>query len=148
LQLDRPAEHPAALEALAHYVEPRYLHQTLARAEDGTTLRTVDLATALVLDPPEAFLRAETWRVHFHVPVNQEALGPLGTTRTQLKQALTGVSALDYAPHLEVETYTWEVLPGQSGDASSRIIEGVAEEMIATRQLLAQTAMSQPIAGP
>ena len=57
-------------------------------------------------------LIAEAWRIHFHVPVHPERMGPLRTTRNELRQALATIAELDYAPHLEVETYTWEVLPG------------------------------------
>jgi hypothetical protein len=66
--------------------------------------------------------------------VDAERLGPLLTTRQQLKEALAAVAALDYAPHLEVETYTWEVLPGAE---SIDLVEGLTREMRATRELLA-----------
>jgi hypothetical protein len=118
---------------LARYVEPRYLHQTIARRADGTVVRAVDLTRDLALQPPAEFAAAEEWRVHFHVPVDAEQLGPLGTTRAELKQALRAVAALHDAPHLEVETYTWEVLPdGEKTD----LVEGLTAEMNATAALL------------
>lgn len=133
VQLDRPAEHPEAREALARYVEPRYLHQTLARTADGRILRQIDLDAKLCRSPPDDFLHAESWRVHFHVPVNSDSLGPLQTTRADLKLALKAVAALEYAPHLEVETYTWEVLPkGEPVD----LVAGLTAELAATQELL------------
>jgi hypothetical protein len=73
------------------------------------------------------------------VPVNAESLGPLGTTRADLQRALAAVARLEYAPHLEVETYTWEVLP----DSGARpLVEGLRDELLATRQLLADLRLS------
>jgi hypothetical protein len=71
--------------------------------------------------------------VHFHVPVDAERLGPLQTTRADLKKALATVRELSYAPHLEVETYTWEVLPGA---ASGDLVQGLTRELAATDALL------------
>ena len=134
IELECPAENRAGREALARYAEPRYLHQTLARAPGGQVLRLVDLSGKAALEPDAGFLTAERWRVHFHVPVDVERLGPLGTTRGDLKRALRAVASLDYAPHLEVETYTWEVLP--DGPAAD-LVTGLMRELQATHTLLA-----------
>jgi hypothetical protein len=75
--------------------------------------------------------------VHFHVPVNAESLGPLETTRDDLRRALKAVAGLEYAPHLEVETYTWGVLPGQTPPS---LVDGLTAELTATRDLLAGIA--------
>jgi hypothetical protein len=102
-------------------------------------LRHIDLTEQLALDPPREYREAEAWRVHFHVPVNAEHLGPLRTTRDELRQALATVAELGYAPHLEVETYTWEVLPeGSLARASGRLVDGLTGELTATRDLLAE----------
>ncbi|MDA1015444.1 MAG: metabolite traffic protein EboE [Planctomycetota bacterium] len=133
IELNDPAHNEEARRALARYVEPRYLHQTMGRLPDDSIRRCVDLSTELALNPNPEFRNAETWRIHFHVPVNAEQLGPLRTTRNELREALQAVSLLDYAPHLEVETYTWEVLPdGGSAD----LIDGLTLEMTSTRDLL------------
>lgn len=142
LQLDRPAENLAARQALAHYAEPRYLHQTIAPNGSGGQLRWIDLTPDMALNPPAEFLRAESWRIHFHVPVNAERVGPLATTRPQLQQALREIPALPYAPHLEVETYTWEVLPDAPPVASAdRLIHGLSAELRATRELIAKCSV-------
>lgn len=133
IQLDQPATNAAARTALRRYVEPRYLHQTFARSIDGEIVRAIDLTEQLATDPGADFLAADSWRVHFHVPVNAERLGPLGTTRAALSEALSAVAALPYAPHLEVETYTWEVLPGAG---PSDLVEGLTRELVATVELL------------
>ena len=64
------------------------------------------------------------------MPVNAESLGPLVTTRDDLKRALAAVAELNYAPHLEVETYTWVVLPGEN---QTPLVDGLTEELKATR---------------
>ena len=133
IRVENPGDNEDARQALARYVEPRYLHQTMGRATDGTIHRQVDLTEDAALSPPDSFAAAEEWRVHFHVPVNAESLGPLQTTRGDLKKALGAVRNLNYAPHLEVETYTWEVLP--DGQKTS-LVDGLTAEVEATRTLL------------
>lgn len=134
VQIDAPAQDAPARDALRQYIEPRYLHQTLAKLPDGTVARETDLDEAFLNQPGPRFASATAWRVHFHVPVNAERLGPLLTTRPALKQALAAVAQLNYAPHLEVETYTWEVLPGAG---KIGLVEGLTQELAATRELLA-----------
>ncbi len=134
LQLTNPGTNAAAREALAHFVEPRYLHQTFARLPSGDVRRVLDLTTELTCTPPSEFASADCWRIHFHVPVDAERIGPLETTHADLKKALDAVKKLAYTPHLEVETYTWNVLPG--GD-KPELVTGLARELSATRDLLA-----------
>jgi hypothetical protein len=138
IQLDAPAENEEGRRALAAYVEPRYLHQTMALTSTGQVLHQIDLNRELALEPPPDFLAARQWRVHFHVPVDAETLGPLKTTRDELRRALAAIAQLDYAPHLEVETYTWEVLPdaAQRPRTPNRLIDGLVRELVGTRDLL------------
>jgi hypothetical protein len=135
IRVERPAENEEARKALATFVEPRYLHQTIARSTDGTIHRLTDLTEEAALNPQSGFASADEWRVHFHVPVNAESLGPLGTTRPDLRRALAAVRDLDYAPHLEVETYTWQVLPGEKPPS---LVDGLTAELEATRELLGE----------
>lgn len=131
IEVPDPAD-PAQREALAAYVEPRYLHQTFARDARGDVHRAVDLTADLLADA--AWRARAPWRVHYHVPVDAEHLGPLRTTRGELIRAMAAIGGLDYAPHVEVETYTWPVLPGA---AATDIAAGIARELIATRALIA-----------
>ena len=132
IELDKPSDEKAR-EALATFAEQRYLHQTFARHSDGRVISQTDLSQKLALDPPSDWQQAEKWRVHFHVPVDADRLGPLGTTRPELIGALHALGQLPYEPHLEVETYTWPVLPGvRRGDVTA----GMARELIATRELI------------
>jgi sugar phosphate isomerase/epimerase len=125
----------AQRDALLAYVEPRYLHQTFARGADGVIHHAVDLTPEVIADP--AWHARAPWRIHYHVPVDAERIGPLRTTRSELVRALAAIKTLDYAPHLEVETYTWPVLPGAD---PIDLAAGIARELIATRSLIGNTA--------
>ncbi|MEI6506595.1 MAG: hypothetical protein WCO90_12065, partial [Planctomycetota bacterium] len=138
IELEDPGD-AAARAALARYAEPRYLHQTFARTADGRILRDVDLSAALAVAPPTEWLRAAAWRTHFPVPVNLERLGPLRTTRGDVGRALAAVARLGLRPHIELETYTWPVLPGA---APTDVIEGLAQELVATRDLVAAAGIA------
>jgi hypothetical protein len=136
IEVRRPGEDEAARRALAKFAEPRYLHQTFARSPSGEIFRAVDLTESLALDPLDDFREAELWRIHFHVPVDAESVGPLGTTRGELKRALAAIAALPYAPHLEIETYTWDVLPVEHAD----LVAGLTRELTATQTLMAASS--------
>jgi hypothetical protein len=71
------------------------------------------------------------WRVHFHVPVDTEFLGPLGTTRREIGEFLAAVKPEDGIRHYEVETYAWNVLPMNLRRDS--LARGIADELIWTR---------------
>lgn len=131
IQVDNPSDE-AAREFLANYVEPRYLHQSFAKSNDDIHYQ-LDLSEALTKNPSHEFINAQQWRIHFHVPVNAESIGPLKTTRHDLIEALKAVKELEYAPHLEVETYTWNVMPGEK---PVELVDGLTQEMLATNKLL------------
>ena len=134
VQLDDPAKNAAGRDALRHFVEPRYLHQTLSRMA-----RVKDLTESLIDSPPAGFADADCWRVHFHVPVDAERIGPLATTRSAVAECLTALAKLNYAPHLEVETYTWNVLPGAK---KVDLVDGLSRELQATANLIRRGADS------
>jgi sugar phosphate isomerase/epimerase len=141
VELSDPAGNAEGREALCRFVEPRYLHQTYAQFADGSIEMRLDLLEQDIRrSPPDRFLQAERWRVHFHVPVFAETLGPLKTTRSDLAAALRQVARLDYAPHLEVETYTWPVMPGMSSTAESSLSDRIAHELQSAGELLGQSA--------
>ncbi|APZ92479.1 metabolite traffic protein EboE [Fuerstiella marisgermanici] len=136
VELEEPHNNPAGLAALCDFVEPRYLHQTYGKMPDGRVLYRPDLLTEDINRlPPDKFLQADTWRVHFHVPVFADTLGPLNTTRRDLKAALRKIQTLDYAPHLEVETYTWPVMP-DSGVEQQSLADQITQELESAYRLL------------
>ena len=102
--------------ALAAFVEPVYLHQVVVGdpRTGAVRRRFVDLPDALAAAEREPdFVRPDDeWRVHFHVPLHAAPGAPFGDTRDHLAGALDWLAAHPGAcTHLEMETYTWEVLP-------------------------------------
>lgn len=121
----------AARQALQRFDEPTYLHQLIARGADGALTRYIDLGEALSAGGAKV---GEEWRVHFHVPVFLETLPEFGTTQAFLKDILTIHRQSPISPHLEVETYTWDVLPddlvaGSVEDAVTRELNWVIAEL-------------------
>lgn len=97
---------------LAQYAEPRYLHQLSARVETGVVHTGLDLIASLNQQAP--LPQHAEWRVHYHVPIQAEQLASplLTTTREAIEQCCRFLAAQpQLKPHLEVETYTWQVLP-------------------------------------
>lgn len=95
-------------DAFSQYQEPTYLHQVVARKSDHSLIRYRDLPDAL---KDIANKDVEEWRAHFHVPVFAEDLGLLRSTRSDITEILKRYKSDPFTDHLEVETYTWEVLP-------------------------------------
>lgn len=137
VELRHPLQNRAGREMLCQFAEPRYLHQTYARFANGQTGCRLDLLVDDIhRNPPDAFLQADAWRVHFHVPIYAETLGPLQTTRNDLVAAIHRVAQLDYAPQLEVETYTWPVMPGHNGGEDASLADRIARELSSAMELL------------
>jgi hypothetical protein len=99
---------PRQLEALKAFAEGTYLHQVVTRTAGGSLTRYVDLPDALADASASA---AEEWRVHFHVPIFEAGIEPLATTQDFLAEILALHRDAPISHHLEVETYTWDVLP-------------------------------------
>ena len=135
IELIDPADNQVGREFLKQFVEPRYLHQTYARTSDGEVLMRDDLLEEDLNNTDGAFNQADAWRVHYHVPIFAEELGPLKTTRTDLKTAIECVAKLSYSPDLEVETYTWPVMPNSDQEVSP-LADRIARELTSTRELL------------
>jgi sugar phosphate isomerase/epimerase len=118
-------------KALSAFDDGVYLHQVVER-RNGTLTRYVDLAPAFAA--LHAGNAGGEWRVHCHVPVFLEIAGSFHSTQPTLKAALACTKSGFVAPHLEVETYTWDVLPpelrqGSRADAIAREMRWVLEEL-------------------
>lgn len=101
-----PSVGSAERAALADYAEDVYLHQVVAKRGDDL-VRYVDLPDALAAAP----VAGEEWRIHFHVPVFAERMGVFESTQAFLVELLREHARAPLCDHLEVETYTWGVLP-------------------------------------
>ncbi len=111
-----PGADPVKL--LAPFADEVYLHQTRVMS-DGQLLRFPDLPDALRANP------YGEWRVHFHVPLHFAGAGRLKTT-ARLLDADFFAEALKADRHLEIETYSFNVLPGPRKDVVDSIVSEFA----------------------
>ena len=116
---------------LLPFEESTYLHQVVARKKDGSLQSYSDLPEALkILDNTDE----EEWRIHFHVPVFLDNYGALASTQDQISIVLNEIlKNPSLTNHLEVETYTWEVLPEDTrlslGESISRELAWIIEKL-------------------
>jgi len=111
LKADIPAaveERNSVIDAFKQFNEPTYLHQVIALQKNGALKKYPDL--------PEAIQQANDpltveWRSHFHVPLFVENYGVLQSTQQDIISVLTIHKQRPLTRHLEIETYTWDVLP-------------------------------------
>lgn len=119
---------------LAPFAESTYLHQVVEKSSKGLK-RYVDLPQALAAesksgDPGEA----REWRIHFHIPIFLANAGELGTTQDHLKALLDLLKKESTCPYLEVETYTWDVLPDEYKNAD--VVTAIVRELAWVRDLI------------
>ncbi|MCD4532686.1 metabolite traffic protein EboE [Nocardioides sp. cx-169] len=133
LVVDDPADQ-ASRHALASYAEDRFLHQVRQARPVGvggvsTVAARDDLPDAL--HGPDPLATDAPWRVHFHVPVHADPRPPLRTGRDDLRSSLAALvgGPAAHVHHLEVETYTWSVLPGGAPADDDALAAGLAAEL-------------------
>jgi len=124
------------VDALRRFADTVYLTQTVEKRHGELTryLNLEDAFEAWERDPG-----SREWRTHFHVPVFLDDLGDFKTTRFAIEDALAFHRENKLSPQLEIETYTWDVLPEhlKTGD----IIDYVCMELEWVRdQLLGRQA--------
>ena len=104
---------PAAREKLEKFSDDVYLHQVVERDENGKLNFHRDLPDALAASAISHLPSPNSeWRIHFHVPLHAPAAPPFENTNDHLLGVLDVLAANpQLCPHLEMETYTWEVLP-------------------------------------
>ena len=127
-----PEVTPEAVAALAAFTDTIYLSQTTER-RDGILTRYLNLSDALDAWRTDPAARRE-WRTHFHVPVFLDDLEGFRTTRSGIVEALRVHAQSPLSDHLEIETYTWDVLPahlktGDITDYVSRELEWLRAEV-------------------
>jgi len=96
--------------AFARFNESTYLHQVVAKKVNGKLLRYPDLPEALAdIENP----MVQQWRAHFHVPLFTAEYGLVQSTQADIVTVLDLFKKAPFTHHLEVETYTWGVLPDE-----------------------------------
>ncbi len=116
---------------LMPFAESTYLHQVVGRNQDGGLTSFTDLPEAL---KTLAQTNSEEWRIHYHVPVFLADYGKISSTQQDIVTVLQYISKNPVCNHLEVETYTWEVLPESInldlGDSIIRELQWVIQNSI------------------
>lgn len=108
------------LESLTQLADSAYLHQTSVIDQEGKHSFYIDLPEALANT-----VTGDTLRIHYHVPVFRKIIGALQTTRDDLIQFLDTFTRTPVCQHLEVETYTFDIIP-------DKYIENTATDNIIT----------------
>jgi sugar phosphate isomerase/epimerase len=122
--LHMPEVTQRVVDTLKRYSKTIYLTQTIEKRNGKFTkyLNLEDAFAAWEKDPGP-----REWRTHIHVPVFLDDLGEFRTTRFAIADALKFHKQKPLSRHLEVETYTWDMLPDslKTGD----IVEYVCREL-------------------
>jgi hypothetical protein len=112
-----------ARAALAAFVDDTYLHQVVVSRADGQRFIYRDLDEALTCEPQESDeaasdgVQAPEWRIHFHIPLHSPPTALFDNTSDHIAGALDLLANNPgTCTHLEMETYTWEVLPPELKD--------------------------------
>lgn len=106
---------------LAAFNDPVYLHQVKTRRPDGQIVAYPDLPEAL----SSPIVDQDTWRVHCHIPLYYRERDGIGTTADLLTPQLMA-ALLAAARHLEIETYTFDVLPPEMRERG--VVHSIIEE--------------------
>ncbi|WP_316822543.1 metabolite traffic protein EboE [Pedobacter gandavensis] len=95
---------------LNQFIEPVYLHQAVVKKRSGELLKFADLKPGIAeLAEPDSI----ELRTHFHVPIFLFYYQGLSSTQDDILKAMDLWIKKPFTRHLEIETYTWEVLPKQ-----------------------------------
>lgn len=134
LKADLPQEkaiREAIFKEFEVFNESVYLHQVIAKKSDNQLSSFNDLPLALAKAKGEEFVE---WRTHFHVPIFLEKYNLLQSTQADIANVLQILKQNpQISKHLEVETYTWEVLPKDMKESMAisiqRELEWVMKQM-------------------
>jgi sugar phosphate isomerase/epimerase len=102
-----PGSASAVFDRLRPFADSTYLHQVIERRDDELQ-HYPDLEAAL----SSRLATDREWRIHFHVPLFAADYDGLGSTQAYVKRVLDLAVRAPFTTHLEIETYTWDVLPG------------------------------------
>ena len=103
-----PDQSRKTAERLRPFADATYLHQTVEQRRDGGRRKFPDLPDALATagEPVD-----REWRIHFHVPLFAAEYDGLGSTQDSVRSVIAAACRTPFTHHLEIETYTWDVLP-------------------------------------
>jgi sugar phosphate isomerase/epimerase len=115
-------EAAAAADALRPFADATYLHQVV-EPRPGALAHYPDLDKALASRMSNG--GPDEWRIHFHVPLFAREYESFASTQDYVRKVIDLATAARVTGHLEIETYTWDVLPpGLKVD----LLESIARE--------------------
>ncbi|KIH83112.1 metabolite traffic protein EboE [Pseudomonas batumici] len=145
LQDSNRREH--VLKTLSDFAETTYLHQVKARDAQDRLLAWADLPAALD-DCAKNPGQYPELRIHFHIPLFSEhlLLPELSGSQIALAQTFDFLADHgDFRPVLEVETYSWGVLPAQLRPTTEHAqLQGIAAELHWVEDQLRQRHLLHP----
>jgi len=108
---------PNNIDLIRKFDEPTYLHQVMIQDNENNITKHKDIVNALAQItsqtspiPPTA----QRARIHFHIPLHAEPESPFSSTIQHTKDTLSYLKKHpETCHHLEMETYTWGVLPDE-----------------------------------
>jgi sugar phosphate isomerase/epimerase len=122
-------EAAAVVKRLRPFADSTYLHQVVTERGEVFT-HYPDLTPALdhAVDG-----HARQMRIHFHVPLFTAEYDGLSSTQAYVRTVIEAARTRAFTTHLEIETYTWDVLPGplkaDLGDSIAREYEWVLGQL-------------------
>jgi len=124
------------IDKLQPFAEGVYLHQVVEKVGNQLN-RYSDLPLAIDnFNASQSDGRQREWRVHFHVPVFLDQLSDFSSTQFFIREILQQHKRDPISEHLEVETYTWDVLPAEYRDRN--IDQAIVTELQWVSDQLAQ----------
>jgi sugar phosphate isomerase/epimerase len=130
-----PTQAAAMAERLGAFADTTYLHQVVEQGP-ADLHRYPDLDVALAARRTQA---PAGWRIHFHVPLFAREYEVFASTQDYVQRVLALAQQQPFTTHLEIETYTWDVLPP---GLKVNVGESIAREYEWVLQTLGQPAAS------
>jgi hypothetical protein len=129
-------------EALKSFADDIYLHQVVSRDEARHFTRFRDLPDALKKESAVHDQELEKeWRIHFHIPLHSPKTDLFDNTTDHLLGVLDILAQNPkLCSHLEMETYTWEVMPEEMKNRS--VVDQLVSEYEWTLQQLRQRQLA------
>ena len=133
---------PDVRETLKAFADDVYFHQVIERSLDGAITRYKDLDIALARNSERETRNAVEWRIHFHIPLHSPTTALFDNTCDHILGVM-GVLTRDpqLCSHLEMETYTWEVMPSEMKKRS--VVEQLVSEYDWCLHKLAEGGLSR-----
>src|SRR6266545_89351 len=133
---------PDARDALKAFADDIYLHQVVQRAVDGSLRRYRDLGVALAQPSTIGHQPAAEWRIHFHIPLHSKPTTLFDTTSDHLLGVMDLMKKNPaFCSQIEMETYTWEVLPPELKNRN--VVDQLVAEYQWTLARLAERGLAQ-----